>query len=107
MNTAGIVRYEIKQDGSPDGHWTHQDLQGKSATERAWGGTLGKLDGHYQVEIFLPDAKRIFEGSLTISPFGDAYALTWTGTQLLPEPLAARFCVHCLMRATNVNPRAK
>jgi uncharacterized protein (TIGR02246 family) len=91
MNTAGIVNYKISKDGSLAGRWTHQDIQGKTATERAWGGTPGKLAGRYDVEIRFPDGQKIFEGSLAITPFGEAYALAWTGRQLLPEPRDARF----------------
>ncbi len=91
MSIAGIVTYSIRQDGSLEGRWTHQDLQGKVATERAWGGTPGKLAGRYDVEIRLPDGQKTYEGLLTISPFGEAFALVWTGRQLLPEPRNARF----------------
>lgn len=91
MSTAGIVTYQIGKDGSLDGRWTHQDLQGKVATERAWGGTPGQLAGTYSVEIKTPDNHKLFEGSLTVAAIGEAYALTWTGRKLLPQPRVARF----------------
>jgi mannose-6-phosphate isomerase-like protein (cupin superfamily) len=91
MNTAGIVSYKIGQDGSLLGRWTHRDLQGKLATGRAWGGTPGQPAGRYRVEIQLADGQNVFEGVLTISPFGEAYALVWSGKELLPRPRAAQF----------------
>jgi len=61
------------------------------ATERAWGGPPGELAGVYSVEINTPDNRKVFEGSLTIAEIGAAYALAWSGSQLLPQPMAARY----------------
>lgn len=91
MSTAGVVTYRIGQDGTLQGRWTHRDLQGRMATERAWGGEPGHLAGTYRVEIETPDNRRLFEGSLTIAAVGEAYALTWAGRVLLPMPRDARF----------------
>ena len=91
MSTAGVVIYQIRHDGSLEGRWTHPDLRGMVATERAWGGPSGKLPGAYRVQINTPDDHIIFEGSLTIDEIGAAYALTWSGSQLLPQPRAARY----------------
>jgi hypothetical protein len=91
MTTAGVVTYKIGQDGSLRGHWTHRDLEGRMGTERAWGGIPGQLAGSYDVEIETPDKRKIFEGSLGIATIGEAYALTWTGRQLLPLPRDAKY----------------
>jgi hypothetical protein len=47
MSTAGIVKYKILQNGSLDGRWTHPNLQGKTATERAWGWNAG----HFRASV--------------------------------------------------------
>jgi hypothetical protein len=85
MSIAGLVIYEIRLDGSLVGRWTHPRLQGKMATERAWGGTPGKLEGSYDVEVYTDDGRRLFVGSLKVQPIGQAYTLTWSGAQLLPQ----------------------
>jgi hypothetical protein len=37
MSIAGVVSYKVKSDGSLDGRWTHLELGGRIAAERAWG----------------------------------------------------------------------
>ena len=91
MSTAGVVTYKIHGDGSLEGRWTHRDLGGMSGRERACGGPVGSLPGQYRVEIDAPGGETIFEGSLTIGVFGDAYALTWSGRQLGSKPQPVRF----------------
>jgi hypothetical protein len=70
LNLAGIIIYKINQDGTLDGRWTHPDLKGMTGTERATGGTPGKLDGTYKVETYDEGNKEIFRGSLDIKPIG-------------------------------------
>jgi uncharacterized protein (TIGR02246 family) len=91
MSIAGVVVYQIRQDGTLEGYWTHRDLGGTRGAERARGGVPGQLTGRYEVEIEIPGGQRVFQGSLTIEVLGTAYALVWSGTQLLPSPRAAGY----------------
>jgi ketosteroid isomerase-like protein/mannose-6-phosphate isomerase-like protein (cupin superfamily) len=91
MSTAGIVTYSRGPEGTLAGQWTHADLGGQLATERAWGGTPGTLESSYRVEIDAAGGQRLFEGTLTIARAGQAYGLTWSGHRLLPERAPARY----------------
>ena len=91
MNIAGVVTYKRRSGGVLEGLWTHPDLRGVVANERAWDGPSDKLAGVYSVEINAPDNQRSFVGSLSIDEIGAAYRLVWMGTQLLPEPHLARY----------------
>lgn len=91
MSVAGIIVYKINRDGSLDGHWTHTALGGRMATEGATGGTPGDLIGVYHVEIASVDGARLFEGSLSIDQLGEAFALTWSGDQLVPNRRPSHF----------------
>ena len=82
MSIAGVIVYQINQDGSLDGRWTHPEVKGSTGTERATGGTPGRLDGKYNVEIFDGASKKILQGSLEIARLGSAYSLTWVGTHV-------------------------
>lgn len=91
MSSAGVIVYVIGNDGSLDGRWTHPDLKGRLADERAFGGTPGKVPGLYSVDIHTPDGQKVFEGSLTITELDNTFSLIWSGTQLLPRRRAARY----------------
>jgi len=82
MSIAGVIVYQINRDGSLDGRWTHPEVNGSTGTERATGGTPGRVDGKYSVEIYDGADNAIFQGSLEIAPFGSAYSLTWVGKHL-------------------------
>jgi hypothetical protein len=51
----------------------------------------GEVEGTYEVAINLPDKRRVFEGSLSISKLGAAFTLMWSGKQLLLHPRDARY----------------
>lgn len=91
MSVAGVILYKVNRDGTLDGRWTHAAVGGRISTERASGGTPGVLLGTYHVEIKTLDQTLLFEGSLSIKQLGDAYALLWSGDQLIPNRRPARF----------------
>jgi len=82
MSIAGVIVYQINPDGSLDGRWTHPEVKGSTGTERATGGTPGRVAGKYNVEIFDGANNKILKGSLEIAPLGSVYSLTWVGTPL-------------------------
>ena len=82
MSLAGVIVYQINHDGSLDGRWTHPEVNGATGTERATGGTPGRVDGKYNVEVFDGAHNAILRGSLEIAPIGGAYSLTWVGRHL-------------------------
>ena len=84
MSIAGVIIYKINRDGSLDGRWTHPEFNGLTGTERAIGGTPGRIEGKYNVEIYDPGNSAMFRGTLDIAPIGAAYSLTWVGMNL-PE----------------------
>jgi hypothetical protein len=94
MSIAGIVIYTINPDGSLEGRWTHPTLQGQIGTERAErasDGTPGKMEGSYAVQVYNTDGQKLFEGSLSVHRLGEAYTLTWSGVQVLPQLTQATF----------------
>jgi hypothetical protein len=91
MSIAGVVRYQVQPDGSLDGRWTHSDLGGRIAAERASGGTPGQLAGSYAVEIHAPEGEKLYEGELVIQPFAESYTLAWSGYLLIPVREPATF----------------
>ena len=102
LNLAGIIIYKINQDGTLDGRWTHPDLKGMTGTERATGGTPGKLDGTYKVETHDEGNKEIFRGSLDIKPIGVSYSLTWIGDQVPPTGAQSKVIGVGLIESGNV-----
>lgn len=76
----GVVVYEARA-GELRGRWTVNTpaYEGKTGTEVATGGEPGVLAGTYEVEIFDPDGRSIYRGTLRIAQVGDSYRLEWRG----------------------------
>jgi hypothetical protein len=75
----GVATYEVGADGTLDGVWTIESYAGRLGTERASGGTPGRLPGTYAVAIHNPDGIQVFEGTLKLEALGAAYRMTWSG----------------------------
>lgn len=91
MSIAGVIVYKINQDGSLEGRWTHPEFKGLTGTERATGGTPGRIDGRYNVEIYDGENNAMFRGTLDSAPIGVAYALTWVGMNLPASDVQSKY----------------
>jgi hypothetical protein len=74
---SGIVIYKIAQDGTLDGKWTASYTAGEIGTEKATGGTPGKIEGDYQVTGTNPGSSGRYRGVLNIRKTGETYQLSW------------------------------
>ena len=82
ITACGIVVYAIG-DGELRGKWTVNNpaYAGKTGTEIATGGKPGVLEGVYDVDIFNPEGKNIYQGKLRVTKVGATYQLEWRSAQ--------------------------
>ncbi|HYE96351.1 MAG TPA: hypothetical protein VD962_09085 [Rubricoccaceae bacterium] len=77
--TCGVVAYRIGEDGSLSGTWGYLGGAGIGTEQATRDGRGRDLGGTYAVTGTNPDNTdgSPYEGTLTITPHGDVYELTW------------------------------
>lgn len=75
----GVVFYQIGGDGTLNATWTVTGaaVDQNDGTEKAIGGTPGKIEGDYSIMGTNPGSQNRYGGKLKITRTGDTYQLRW------------------------------
>ena len=73
----GVVVYDIKADGTLEGTWAGNNMNGTTGTEKITSKNAKDLNGTYTIEGTYP-SKKLYTGTITIKKTGSTYKCEWT-----------------------------